>query len=211
MTSHDVYVKQPRGTDKKMNIQESLTAVLTHPSTDTLWQLRANLLQAGLPATSPVWRVLDKFYAFINELSASMSAHEYSKLATLLDIGAVGGVAIQNLLESDIEKEDLWKRLLAGGIGEGLMVLASRQYVKGAKAGMMGVCRATAWTLYDEFWQLSAQMQPDLDPTARRLLIDNLLAGIHDDSLSEVVKIALNGRLFQILLLTHLSAQKFPK
>jgi hypothetical protein len=76
---------------------------------------------------------------------------------------------------------------------------------------MMGVCRATAWALYDEFWQLSAQMQPDLDPTDRRLLIDNLLAGIHDDSLSEVVKIALNGRLFQILLLTHLSAQNFPK
>ncbi len=194
-----------------MSIQDSLTAVLTHPSTDTLWQLRGDLLQANLPAESSVWRILDEFYAYINELSASMSAHEYSKMATLLDIGAVGGVAIQNLIESDIKPDELWKRLLAGGIGESLMVLASRQYVKGFKAGMMGVCRASAWALYDEFWQLSTQMQPDLDPAARRQLIDNLLAGIHDDSLSEVVKIALNGRLFQILLLVHLQTSDFLK
>lgn len=187
-----------------MNVQESLTAVLTQPSIDTLWQLRADLLQAELPAESSVWRILDKFYAFINELSASMSAHEFSKLATMLDIGAVGGVAIQNLLESDLEPAELWKRLLAGGIGESLMVLASRQYIKGAKAGIMGVCRATAWELYGEFWQLSSQLQPELDSPTRRQLIDNLLASIHDDAVPEMVKIGLNGRLFQILLAQHL-------
>jgi hypothetical protein len=188
-----------------MNIQESLTAVLTQPSIETLWQLRGDLRQAGLPADSPAWRVLDRFYAFINELSASMSAHEFSKVATMLDIGAVGGVAIQNLLDGDLEPAELWRRLLAGGISESLMVLASRQYVKGAKAGMIGVCQATAWTLYDELWQLSAQLQPELDPAARRQLLDNLLAAIHDDSVPETVKIGLNGRLFQILLLAHLS------
>lgn len=188
-----------------MNIQESLTAVLTQPSIETLWQLRGDLRQAGLPADSPAWRVLDKFYAFINELSASMSAHEFSKVATMLDIGAVGGVAIQNLLESDLEPAELWRRLLAGGISESLMVLASRQYVKGAKAGMVGVCQATAWTLYDELWQLSAQLQPELDLATRRQLLDNLLAAIHDASVPETVKIGLNGRLFQILLVQHLS------
>lgn len=188
-----------------MNIQESLTAVLTQPGTDTLWRLRADLLQAGLPADSPTWRVLDKFYVFINELTATMSAHEFSKVATMLDIGAVGGVAIQNLLESDLEPAELWRRLLAGGISESLMVLASRQYVKGAKAGMMGVCRATAWALYGEFWQLSTQLQPELDLATRRQLIDNLLSAIHDDAVPEVVKIGLNGRLFQILLVQHLS------
>ncbi|MCB9420990.1 MAG: hypothetical protein H6667_14405 [Ardenticatenaceae bacterium] len=188
-----------------MNIQESLTAVLTQPSTDTLWQLRADLLQAGLPAESSAWRILDKFYAFINELSASMSAHEFSKLATMLDIGAVGGVAIQNLLESDLEPAELWRRIVAGGLSESLMVLASRQYVKGARAGMTGVCQATAWVLYGEFWQLSTQMQPELEPATRRQLIDNLLAVIHDDSVPEEVKIGLNGRLFQILLVQHLS------
>ncbi len=187
-----------------MNIQESLTAVLTHPSPKTLWQLRGDLLAAGLPSDSSVWRILDKFHAFINQLTASMSTHEYSKLATMLDIGAVGGVAIQNLLDSDMEPSELWKRLIAGGISESLMVLASRQYVKGAKAGMEGVCRATAWELYGELWQLSAQLQPELDTATRRQLIDNLLTAVHDESVPEMVKIGLNGRLFQILLLTYL-------
>ena len=188
-----------------MNVQESLTAVLSHPSPETLWRLRGDLLAAELPSNSSVWRILDKFYAFVNELSASMSAHEYSKLATLLDIGAVGGVAIQNLIDGDMKPGELWKRLLVGGIGESLMVLASRQYVKGAKAGMMGVCRATAWELYGELWQLSAQLQPELDPAARRELIDSLLSAIHNDAVPEMVKIGLNGRLFQILLLQHVS------
>lgn len=186
-----------------MNIQQSLSAVLTQPSTDTLWQLRGDLLQAGWPAESPVWEILETFYHFLSELSAGTSAHQYSQIASLLDIGAVGGVALENLLQSD-SSTDLWQRFLAGGISEGLMVLASRQYIKAFKVEMATVYQSTAWILYRQLWQLSVQAQPELDVTTRRQLIDNLLAPIHDDSVPEVVKIGLNGRLFQILLAQHL-------
>lgn len=107
-----------------------------------------------------------------------MSAHEYSKLASLLDIGAVGGVAVQSLIESDMAEGDFWKRLLAGGFSESLMVLASRQYVKAFKAEIASICQSAAWYLFGELWQLSVQHQTELEPAARRQHIETLLAPI---------------------------------
>ena len=137
-----------------------------------------------------------------------MSAHEYSKLASLLDIGAVGGVAAQSLIESDLTAADFWKRLLAGGFSESLMVLASRQYVKAFKAEIASICHSAAWYLFGQLWQLSARYQPELEPPARRQHIETLLAPIRQKEIDDTVKAILIGRLFQILLLLNLSVER---
>lgn len=185
-------------------MNNSLSLVLSSPTPAVLWQLRADLLEGGLPPDAPALAVLDNFFAFLNELSASMSAHEYSKLASLLDIGAVGGVAVQSLIESDMAEGDFWKRLLAGGFSESLMVLASRQYVKAFKAEIASICQSAAWYLFGELWQLSVQHQTELEPAARRQHIETLLAPIRQKEVDDVVKAILIGRLFQTLLLLRL-------
>lgn len=189
-----------------MNIQKSLTAVLAHPSTDTLWQLRGALRQAGWLPEAAVWPILDHFYEFLNHLSAGADAHQYSQLASLMDIGAVGGVALENLLQSD-STEELWKKFLAGSISEGLMVLASRQYIKAFKTEVSTIYQTAAWFLFDALWRLSTKAQPELPPAARRQHLDALLAPIHDNATPETVKIALVGLLFQTLLLAYLSGE----
>ncbi len=183
-------------------MNETITAVFTQPSCETLCALQANLLQAGYAPDAPLLGVLDQFFTFLNELSASMSAREYSHLATMFDIGAVGGVAVQNLLETD-DPANIWKRVLAGGLSEGLMVLASRQYVKSAEASIISVYRSAGWFIYRELWRLSSQLQPDQDPAQRRQSLDQLLAPVHDDAVPGPFKAALLGRLFQMLLLTN--------
>ncbi len=188
---------------------QSITAVLTVPSTENLWQLRGDLRAAGTPADSPLWEILRQFHDFLAHLAAGAEAHQYSQLASLMDIGAVGGVALENLLQSN-SSEELWQKFLAGSISEGLMVLASRQYVKAFKTEMGTVYQTAVWFLYDALWQLSAQTQPELSPAARRQHLDFLMAPIHDNATPETVKIALIGRLFQILLLTHLAASRKP-
>lgn len=190
-------------------MNQSITAVFTQPSCETLCALQADLLQSGHAPDASLLSLLDQFFTFLNELSASMSAREFSHLATLLDIGAVGGVAVQNLLETD-DPANIWKRVLAGGLSEGLMVLASRQYVKSAEAGLVSVYRQAGWTIYRELWQLSSQLQPDQDPVQRRQSLDQLLAPVHDDAVPGPVKAALLGRLFQLLLLTHLAVNGKP-
>lgn len=192
-----------------MSIKETLTAVLTVPSPSALWQLKGDLAQAMVPDTALLWSGLNHFYEFLNHLSASMSAHEYSKFATLLDIGAVGGVALERVFEPSLSGQELWKRLLIGGASESLMVLASRQYIKAFQTEIAASCRQAAWHLYQELWRLSAQLQPSMDPAVRRQTIDAALAPIHDDQLSTDSKALLICRLFQILLLIQVNGVIF--
>ncbi len=140
-----------------------------------------------------------------------MSAHEYSKLATLLDIGAVGGVALERVLESEVTSAELWRRLLIGAVSESLMVWASRQYVQAFRAEITSVYQTAAWHLYDELWRISEQAQPEQEPATRRQAIDQLLAPIHDQKLEDTVKAVLIGRIFQILLLIHLGEATYLK
>ena len=181
-----------------------LTAVFTAPTCAALCGLQAELLQAGQVPNAPVMQLLTHFFNFINTLSASMSARQYSHLATLLDIGAVGGVAIQNLIDTE-DASSLWKRLLLGGLGEGLMVLASRQYVKAFEAEIIGVMRESYWILYQSLWTLSQALQPELPPDKRRQLLDTLLNPIQDPAIDNTVKAVLIGRLYQILLAVQLA------
>lgn len=184
-----------------MSTVKALTAVLTHPNCETLCTLQAELLQAGHEPDGPLLRRLGGFFIFLNHLSAGMSARRFSHLATLFDIGAVGGVAVQNLLEAKGEAKALWKRLVAGALSESLMVVASRQYVKAAEAEMTGAYREAGWFLYGELWRLSAQLQPEQARQKRRQALDQLLAPVHDTAVSGSVKTVLLVRLFQLLLL----------
>ncbi|MCP5101619.1 MAG: hypothetical protein GY943_39245 [Chloroflexi bacterium] len=188
-----------------ITFQQSLATVLAKPTPTALWQLRGDLLQADIPATASIWQVIDQFFTFLNNLNANLKDYEFSKMATLLDIGAIGGVAIQGVIEGNLPLKTLWKRLLAGTVGEGLMVLASRQYIKGAQAELIGVYQDAAWYLFDALWHVSAQLQPSLSAADRRRLLDELFAPALQEEADDAVKIVLLGRLFQLLLVVNLS------
>jgi hypothetical protein len=175
---------------------------LTNPSPEALWLLQGDLLSQGFDPDAPIMARLDAFHNCLNELVASATAREYSHFASILDVGAVGGVAIQNLLESR-DSDDWWKRLLVGGVSESLMIIAARQYVKAWENEMSSDFIQAAWFLYRQYWQLSAELQPDLEPDERRRLVDELLAPVHDSEVSGTAKAALLGRLFQILLMAN--------
>ena len=185
-----------------MPLNDTLAAVLSGPTPAALWQLRGDLLEAGLPSDSPALLILGEFYQFLNELVASSTSRQYSHFASLLDIGAVGGVALQNLLEID-DSGEWWRRVLAGGLSEGLMVLAARQYVKAWEKEMEASYHRATWRLYDELWRLSAGLQPELPPARRRQLVEQLLVPLRLPQTSGTVKAALIGHLFQILFLIH--------
>ena len=67
--------------------------------------------------------------ALLDQLATGTSSRDYSDLASKLDVGALGGVVLEHVLESE-KAEDLALRLFTGLLSEGLMVLATRQHVK---------------------------------------------------------------------------------
>lgn len=190
-----------------MSFQDLLGRLLTEPAPDDLLALQTPLLSAESdPARADAARraldVAREFHAYLTELEAKSSAREYSELASMLDIGAVGGVALENLTEAG---EALLKRILMGGLSETLMVLASRQYVKAWSREMRPIHMRAVWFLREELWRLSLTGRPDMSAEERAALVDTLLAPVLDDDTADEMHVALLGRLFQVLLVINLA------
>lgn len=186
-----------------MNPSSALRQALTSPTPQVLWELRADLLERGHPTDSELLEVVGEFHAFLDRYATSTSSRDLNHLASKLDIGAVGGVVLEQLFERPAAKE-LAMQVLTGGISEGLMVLASRQYVRAQEGELAALFRDTAWCLYQRLWRWTAEANPDLGASDRRQLIDQLTATLRDPEVPTTVKAVLSGRLFQVLVVGHL-------
>jgi hypothetical protein len=127
-----------------------------------------------------------------------MTARQYSELASRMDMSAIGVLALQDIVS---EQQELWKNLLLGSLSEGLMVLASRQYIKAWEQELRSVHRHAAWTLYGVLWQVSRRYQPEMSSAQRRELIEASLAPALDENTSFDARTLLTARFFQMLLL----------
>ncbi|UCC85661.1 MAG: hypothetical protein JSV81_12430 [Anaerolineales bacterium] len=190
-----------------MSFQDLMGRLLTEPRLADLLALQTRLLaaEADPERTDAAHRALDvarEFHTYLSEIEAKSSAREYSELASLLDVGAVGGVALENLAEAG---QSLLQRMLLGGLSETLMVLASRQYVKAWHREMRPIHVRAAWFLRDQLWRLSVMGRPDMSTAERVGLVDGLLGPALDDTTSDEVRAALLGRLFQVVLIIHLA------
>ncbi len=190
-----------------MSFQDLLNRLLTEPTPADLLALQTGLLAAESDlrrrdAARCTLDVAREFHAYLSEIEAKVSAREYSELASLLDIGAVGGVALENLTEAG---EALLKRMLLGGLSEALMVLASRQYVKAWNREMHPIQMRAVWFLRAEFWRLSGQGRPEMPDEERAMLVDGLLGPALEGASAGEDCLALVGRLFQMLLIIHLA------
>jgi hypothetical protein len=187
------------------SLQDAIQPVLTQPAPADLVALQGALLASGERGDSfdNALEVVGQFHAYLCDLQSKITAREYSELASRLDIGAVGAVALESIVTAD--KEHFWQGLLLGAVGEGLMVAASRQYVKAWEVETEQVHTCAAWHLTEALWRTSGEMQPELSPEKRWEAIQTLLAPAYDDEVPGETKALLLGRVFQILLLTRLA------
>jgi hypothetical protein len=188
------------------SLQEAVRSILSEPTPEDLVALQGALLVSGREGRA-VDRAMDiagRFFAYLSDLQSKIAARDYSELASRLDIGAVGIVALENVVTG--EKDTFWQRLFLGGLGESLMVGASRQYVKGWEVETGQVHRDAAWYLTEALWHASRDMQPALPPEERWHAIQTLLAPAYDPEVPAAAKALLLGRTFQVLLLTYLAA-----
>ncbi len=183
-----------------MELLPVIKEISTAPSPAVLWELYGHLLAAG--ADAPLLRTVETFHHYLRDLQGKATARQYSELASVLDIGAVGGVALENLIGGG--PRHLFQRFLLGTVSESLMVMASRQYVKGWQSELASTHSQAAWFLAGELWKISAEMQPDLPAEDRWANIQQLLAPVRDPETPNGAKAVLLGWLFQILLLSQL-------
>ena len=183
-----------------------LLDVLRAPSAASLGALQAALLACeerapspeGAAAVTEALALADEFHGYLSALEGRLEARRYAELASRMDIAAVGGVVLENLRDAG---ERLTERLLVGGLSEGLMALASRQYVEAFRRELAALYRDTAWKLRARFWRLAASRRPGVDPAERAVLIDALLAPVCSERTEDAIRPVLIGLYFQVLLI----------
>lgn len=191
-----------------MGLETALCQVLTRPTPEALWKLRADMLALAdrLPSgrrEEADWTlgIAREFRCYLVELRSKMTAREYSRLASRMDMGSVGVLAMQDLIT---EREHLLKSLFLGGLSEGLMVAATLQYVKAWEAETSLVHDQAVWWLFEGLWRLSREFRPEMAADERRKLIETLLAPARSEETSSAVKVTLLVRLFEAVLVGSL-------
>jgi len=186
------------------SLPDVLQPILVAPTPAALVALQGVLLTSGLQGdAAESLEIAREFYTYLSELQSKLSAKEYNELASRLDIGAVGVVALENLVTTS--REEFWERFLLGALGEALMVAASRQYIRAWDVETSLVHSASAWYLAEALWRTSCEMQPELQADQRWEAVQRLIAPAYRADVPAHDKAVLLGRIFQILLLTHLA------
>jgi hypothetical protein len=187
------------------SIHQAFESIASQPTPAALVGLQGALLASGYRGemVKQALAIAGRFHTYLCELQSKITARDYSELASRLDVGAVGAVALESLIDSD--KDELWQRVLMGGLGETLMVAASRQYIKAWEAETGPIHACAAWYLAEALWDASREMQPELRPDKRWAAIQALLEPAHHPDVPAPDKAILLGRIFQMLLLTHIA------
>jgi hypothetical protein len=185
----------------------SLTRVVHEPTPEALWQLRSDLLELGFPQDAGSLRILGELRSFLDRFATATSARDLNHLASKLDMSAIGGVVLEQLFEQP-DARDLAMRVLTGGLSEGLMVLASRQYVHAQEGELAALFRDAAWTLFDRLWEWTVAVNPELEPSQRRRLLDRLVEPVRDDAVPQPVRAAVVARVLLVLLVAHLHSDR---
>jgi len=186
-----------------MSLREGLARTLTHPTPEAVWNLRAGLLEAGVPPGARLWRVIEEYQQFLQHILTGAASRHYSDLASKLDIGSITGVVVDRFFESK-DARSLARSMLSGVLSEGLMVLATRQHVRAWEESLGAVCSGASWFLYEELWRWSQEKNPELTAGQRRLMLDKLFQPLCSKQGDGPSKAILIGSLFQLLLLSHI-------
>lgn len=182
---------------------ETVRRLWSQPTPADLWALQAPLLAMGSPPARAAHDLAGQFHGYLSALESKLTSQRYSRLAAALQTSAVAVVGLEEALSGgQINLRDL----LVAGLGSALEVTAAVQEVKAWQMETGAGDREIAWDLYRVFWDLSAQMQPELAADARAAHLDRLFAPLLAPDAPDAARALLIIRLFQVALTVHLLA-----
>jgi len=146
---------------------------------------------------------LSRFYSFGVEIGGFERSAKMANQASLFDLASVGVLGIENILTA--ENRSLMRYLMSG-LSEGLMFLASRQYVAGSEAVLEGTYKSNALTVRDALWSLAQDFRSTEDLAAireARNAIDELFAKLDSPDVQLRTKVALLQQLYALVAIVR--------
>ncbi len=157
---------------------------------------RAKSASAALDAVS-------RFYSFGLEVGGFAKSSQSASQASLFDLASVGVLGVENVLTA--EHRSLMRYLMSG-LSEGLMFLASRQYIAGSNAVLEATYKAHALAVRDALWSLAMDFRGSGDLSSikeAREAIDALFAKFDDPSVPLPAKVSLLYQLYGLVAIVR--------
>ncbi len=146
---------------------------------------------------------ISHFYAFGVEIGGFQRSSKSASQASMFDLASVGVLGIENILTA--ENRNLMRYLMSG-LSEGLMYLASRQYVAGSEAVLEGTYKSNSLQVRDGLWALARDFRATEDLGAireARDAIDGLFAKLNDPSVPLHARVSLLHQLYGLIAIVR--------
>jgi hypothetical protein len=179
--------------------------IMVEPVPADLWELQKLLLVIGGEPATRARVVAREFHGFLRSLESKSASRSASRWGAVLGTAAVGSVSVSGMAD---EQEDALQSLLKSAVPALLEIGAALKSAQAWEVEAGLIYDDLAWFLYDELWDVSTTVRPELSPEERRdqieIVLDPLLdAGSSDDDRAVLVvnvfRAVLAARLLPLL------------
>ncbi|MGQ0797776.1 MAG: hypothetical protein ACT4OI_07955 [Methanobacteriota archaeon] len=195
-------------------VREAFKDTLTRFDEPSLLRLRGELQVASrwladrkdrerADAAERTLQALSRLNAFTVEIRGFSGSRQAAETASLFDLGSIGVLSLETLLTAEKVTP---MRLLMSALAEGLMFLASRQYVRGSNVVLESTYRTHVLGLQDELWSAAMEFREREGLEAirdARAKIDDVFRQLDDPGVPVGAKVAVLEMLYALVVLVR--------
>lgn len=178
-------------------LRSSFERVLASPTADHLWDLQKILLAVGGAGAARARLAARAFHSCLRTLESKSASRTASRWGAVLGSAAVGSLSLPELRDrQDRGLEKLLERALPAALEIGAAIQTAAAWEIEARL----IYDEFAWFLYEELWDVSATIGPDLSAEERRRRIDSVLDPLLDPGLPDTDRATLLADVFIAVL-----------
>lgn len=157
----------------------------------------------GEAAAAAAVDAVTRLHQFTAEIRGVAASRQAAERASLFDLSSIGILAVENILTAEKVTP---MRILMSGLSEGLMFLASRQYVEGGTAVLEATYRAHRLAVQDALWSVAMDYREPEDLAglrAARTTLDELFAKLDEPGVPVATRVAMLDVLYALVALVR--------
>ena len=178
-------------------LRSSFERLLVAPTPEELWELQKVLLIVGGPDADSARRVARAFHSCLRTLESKSASRNASRWGAVLGTAAVASVSLPEVRD---RQERGLAELLERALSAVLEVGAALRSAEAWEIEASLIYDEFAWFLYEELWDVSAGVSPDLTPDERHRILDQVLDPLLDPRLPDADRATLVIDVFRSVL-----------
>jgi hypothetical protein len=184
-------------TDAVAAARSSFERLLANPTPDELWELQKSLLVIDGPEAAHARAIARAFHSCLRTLESKSASRTASRWGAVLGTAAVASVSLPEL--RDRQERELGE-LLEHALPAVLEVGAALRSAEAWEIEASLIYDEFAWFLYEELWDISLGVRPELTPDERRQHIDRVLDPLLNPGLPDKDRATLVVDVFRSVL-----------